>query len=257
MNFEELTVEEIRTGYRHDPAQDRYQCLVCPAHFAGDEVYPMDGHYLTARRAAQHHLETTHGDYFESLVDSDSRYNPLTQNQRQLLKLIHSGASDKAIAAQLGISAATVRQHRFGFREKAKEARLYLAIYQLAMAAPGTPGEAMVPTHATATMVDERYLTTEKERDLIIKIAFSSQEPLRLVTFPRKEKQKIVVLTRITQEIAAGRHYTEAEVNAILREIFPDFATLRRYLIEYGYLERKADGSAYWLKTQTGEAGSN
>lgn len=38
----------------------------------------------------------------------------------------------------------------------------------------------------------------------------------------------------------------EREVNEILKGIYPDFASLRRYLIEYGFFERTRDGSAYW-----------
>ncbi|MBJ6950597.1 DUF2087 domain-containing protein, partial [Vibrio cholerae] len=29
---------------------------------------------------------------------------------------------------------------------------------------------------------------------------------------------------------------------------YPDFVTLRRYLIEYGFLDRTDDGSQYWVK---------
>jgi hypothetical protein len=45
-----------------------------------------------------------------------------------------------------------------------------------------------------------------------------------------------------------NRIYNEKEINAIIKEIDPDYATLRRYLIDFGIMERKIDGSQYWLK---------
>ncbi|MNW69193.1 hypothetical protein D3C74_481460 [compost metagenome] len=46
----------------------------------------------------------------------------------------------------------------------------------------------------------------------------------------------------------AKKKYSEKEVNEILRTVDSDYATLRRYLIEYGFIDRKDDGSLYWVK---------
>ncbi len=35
----------------------------------------------------------------------------------------------------------------------------------------------------------------------------------------------------------------------ILKPIYHDYVMIRRYLIEYGFLDRHRDGSAYWVKT--------
>ena len=40
---------------------------------------------------------------------------------------------------------------------------------------------------------------------------------------------------------------TEQEVNEILRPIYEDYMTIRRYLIMYGFMERTKDGRQYWL----------
>ena len=42
--------------------------------------------------------------------------------------------------------------------------------------------------------------------------------------------------------------YTEKQINTMLKRIWHDHVYLRRALIEYGFLERTADGSAYWRK---------
>lgn len=52
------------------------------------------------------------------------------------------------------------------------------------------------------------------------------------------------ILTRFTP----NRQYTEIEVNTLLKSIYTDFATIRRYLIEYGFMERSKDCTEYWVK---------
>lgn len=97
-------------------------------------------------------------------------------------------------------------------------------------------------------MVDARYEITQQEEQKILSTVFASMQPLRLKTFPPKEKKKVVILRTIAKEFEEGIRYSEVQVNEILKEIYPDYVTLRRYLIEYGYLERTRDGSAYWKK---------
>ena len=41
--------------------------------------------------------------------------------------------------------------------------------------------------------------------------------------------------------------YSECEVNEILKPIYDDYMTIRRYLIMYGFMERTRDGRQYWL----------
>lgn len=97
-------------------------------------------------------------------------------------------------------------------------------------------------------MVDARYEITQQEEQKILSMVFASMQPLRLKTFPPKEKKKVVILRTIAKEFEEGIRYSEVQVNEILKDIYPDYVTLRRYLIEYGYLERTRDGSAYWKK---------
>ena len=97
-------------------------------------------------------------------------------------------------------------------------------------------------------MVDDRYEITEEENKKILENVFISLDPLRLKVFSKKEKKKIVILRKVSEAFEAERQYTEPEVNAILKEIWEDFATMRRYLIEYGYLDRTKDGKTYWKR---------
>jgi hypothetical protein len=67
----------------------------------------------------------------------------------------------------------------------------------------------------------------------------------KLTAFPMKQAQILVILDSVAAHFDAEKSYTEREINAILAEITDDFATLRRYLVDYGYLSRTSDGSVY------------
>lgn len=91
--------------------------------------------------------------------------------------------------------------------------------------------------------------TTPEEEEKIIKNCFSSVEPLKLKVFSSKAKKKAVIVKKIATQFEKGKTYTEMDVNGILKQIYPeDYSTLRRSLIEMGYLDRKPDGSEYWVK---------
>ncbi len=66
----------------------------------------------------------------------------------------------------------------------------------------------------------------------------------RLRTIPSKQSKLLVVLDRLAQEFEPGRTYPEAEVNEILQRFHPDFAALRRYLVENGFMTR--EDNVYW-----------
>lgn len=66
----------------------------------------------------------------------------------------------------------------------------------------------------------------------------------RLIRLPRKRSKRLVVLDYFAQLFEPGAHYSERQVNATLRAFDDDVATLRRHLVDEGFLDR-ADG-AYW-----------
>jgi hypothetical protein len=65
-----------------------------------------------------------------------------------------------------------------------------------------------------------------------------------LHTIPSKHAKLLVVLDRLAQLFEPGQRYQEAEVNLVLRNVHPDYAALRRYLVENGFLTREA--GVYW-----------
>ncbi len=246
-DFNDLKIEEIKNGYRFDEENQKYICNHCGKEYFIGEIYPFDKRFFDCRLAVEIHISKEHGTVYDLLVSSENKYLGLTENQKNLLGLLNAGLSDNEIAKQLGISPSTVRHQKFMFREKAKQAKMYLSVYELAIKG-NSVHENLVNIHNSATMVDDRYITTMEERDKILKTAFSSLSPLKLIEFPAKEKKKIVILKKIVEQFENGRNYEEKELNRILKEIYPDFPTIRRYLIEYGFMDRTKDCKEYWLK---------
>ena len=66
----------------------------------------------------------------------------------------------------------------------------------------------------------------------------------RLTEIPSSMGKRLVVLERLAQEFELGERYPEKQVNFRLQLFHPDFATLRRYLVDVGLLSR-AEG-VYW-----------
>ena len=71
--------------------------------------------------------------------------------------------------------------------------------------------------------------------------------------FPRRRRDREILMKSIVLELDGGRDYREREINERLRawsrEVAPaievDHVTLRRILVDHGHLERTADGSRY------------
>jgi hypothetical protein len=242
---------DIKKGFRFHAGSGRYECAVCGREFEDGEIFGYGGRFFDARRMAELHIRDEHGGMLGVLMSLEKRHTGLTQNQKELLELISGGFGDRDIANKTGVTASTVRHQRFMFREKMRQAKIFCAICELALegqaAAPDAEQE-FTEIHRGATMVDERYLVTRAEEEEIISNMFSSLDPLKLKVLSPKEKKKLVILRKISQQLQRDRKYTEKELNAILMDIYEDFATVRRYLIEYGFMDRTRDGSEYWLK---------
>jgi hypothetical protein len=66
----------------------------------------------------------------------------------------------------------------------------------------------------------------------------------RLTEVPAKESKRRIVLERIALEFEPGERYEEKEVNVVVGRFFNDYASLRRYLVDEGFLDR--EGGVYW-----------
>jgi hypothetical protein len=66
----------------------------------------------------------------------------------------------------------------------------------------------------------------------------------RLVSIPVQRRKRLAILRWLVEDFQPGRQYTEAEVNQIISRHHPDFAALRRYLIDEEMMQRQR--GIYW-----------
>ena len=90
---------------------------------------------------------------FVYLLGLHNKATGLTDIQKDMIRDFAAGLSDNEIVKRTGGSASTVRNHRFVLKEKAKQAKLLLAIMEL-MDEGAKDASRFVPIHRTATVID-------------------------------------------------------------------------------------------------------
>ena len=70
----------------------------------------------------------------------------------------------------------------------------------------------------------------------------------RLKQIPAQRKKRVIVLRHLLMRFASDRDYREPEVNDILKAANEDYATLRRELVDYGFMTR--DKGIYRVATE-------
>ena len=249
--FWQSSLQDIKRGYSYDSSKETFTCLICGETFVDGMIYQEDSKLYEARKYIAIHIAAKHKSVFHTLLETDKKLTGITDHQKTILELFYAGESDSAIAKEIGAgSTSTIRNHRFSLREKQKQAKLFLAIMEL-LEEKATAKQIIIdiPMPIDPRNNDGRCDITEIENEKILAAAFKYGLDGPLETFPLKEKKRIVIIRFIAQHFEADRKYTEKEVTAILVQFHNDYAMLRRYLIEYGFMERNADGSAYWLKS--------
>ena len=255
MNVSELfwsaSFDDLKCGYIQE--DNYYICLLCGMKIEKGIVYPEEGVFYEVGRYMRIHIEKVHQSVFEYLNNLDKKLTGLTDHQSNLIRLFHQGKSDAEVQKEMGIgSASTIRNHRFSLKEKERQSKVYLVLMEL-LKEKDQHAPTFLSPPKTAKMVDDRYKVTQEASDKLLKTLFPEGTEGPLTTFSLKEKHKVVVLREIVKRFQGERTYTEKEINQILKLVYHDFVTLRRYLIEYGFLDRTPDGSQYWLRKESAE----
>jgi hypothetical protein len=81
-------------------------------------------------------------------------------------------------------------------------------------------------------------------RDLAEKVERAFWKDGRLARLPAKRAKRLLVLDRLAQRFEPGRAYLEAHVNQLLISAHPDYAMVRRALVDEGFLAR--ENGWYW-----------
>ena len=142
------------------------------------------------------------------------------------------------LAADVGLSLDRVRRHLkrlagAGLVAGLPDRRTYrLAVGALRRAAqeagpPREPGMALGAVDEEEEAVLRRYFVGGKLKEI-----------------PAKRAKRLAVLSRLALEFEVGVRYPEREVGAVLKRFHPDHASLRRFLVDEGFLSRQ--GGEYW-----------
>ena len=67
----------------------------------------------------------------------------------------------------------------------------------------------------------------------------------RIIVVPARRARRRMLLDHVAQAFEPGRKYPEAVVDQILKTIFDDHCTLRRYLVDEEFMSRDTAG-LYW-----------
>jgi hypothetical protein len=71
----------------------------------------------------------------------------------------------------------------------------------------------------------------------------------RIVTVPARQARRRMLLDVVAQAFEPGVRYPEHVVSSVLAKIHDDYAALRRYLVDEGFLSR--DHGEYWRSAGT------
>jgi len=94
-------------------------------------------------------------------------------------------------------------------------------------------------------------ITTEAFRQRLVELCLKSG----MAGFPRRPRDRHILLKSVALTLEVRATYTEKQVDRklvswlgdIVRSIGIDRVTLRRLLVDEGYLGRERDGSRYWV----------
>jgi predicted transcriptional regulator len=68
----------------------------------------------------------------------------------------------------------------------------------------------------------------------------------RLKAFPAQQKKYEAILRYVVKSFEPDKRYSEDQINETLSQVSDDYASLRRDLVGFGYMDREGGGGAYW-----------
>lgn len=243
------TLDQVKTGLIE--GENEYKCIICEQSFEKGRIYKIKEELYDAKKATELHIQEKHKSILNYLLEMNSAFTGISDVQKDVITLISKGLSDKEIAKELGVAQSTIRNHKYKLREKEKQAKLFLAMMDLLSKntnkkISSLDKEVICDPPKTATILDDRYNITDKEKNDTIKAYMDENGALK--NYPAKAKKKIIILEEIVKNFSKGKIYSEKEINRVLKRIYEDYASLRRALIEYGFIERTNDCNSYWVK---------
>lgn len=176
-------------------------------------------------------------EFFKALADA---------NRLKIVGLLtREELSGEQLAEMLGLSPSTVSHHLSKLNKVglvSAKAEGYYSIYRFE--------SKTLEDMARRLLASETLPAAAADVDLAAydrKVLKSFLEPDgRIKAFPSQQKKLEVLLRYAAEHFEPGIRYPEKQVNAMLKELTEDTASLRRDLVDLGYLQREGGGGVYW-----------
>jgi DNA-binding transcriptional ArsR family regulator len=161
---------------------------------------------------------------------------------RMLALLAEGELNGQVLAEKLALAPATITFHAAKLREAAliyerreKNAIFFsLNPYFLRSGAEGVLELVFKRKGEIGMMEQDEYART---KDSVIRNFFAPDG--RLKSIPSQMKKKLIVLEHLVSKLASGRQYDESEINAFIKLVHDDFATIRREFIMHQFMFRE------------------
>lgn len=184
----------------------------------------------------------------ESLTDEQFtqllHFFQVFSNESRLRLIGHLANGDRSVgelAQLLGLKEPTVSHHLAelkGLGLVSARAEGTMRIYHLDAKALETISKDIFARPNLAALVPKSDLTDEA------RVLRAHVKDGRIVTIPVQEKKKQLLIRWLAGQIDPARRWTEREFSEWLAQFNEDYATLRRYLVESGYMAR--ENGIYW-----------
>jgi biotin operon repressor len=175
--------------------------------------------------------------FFKALADA---------NRLKIVGLLaNQELSVEQLAEMLGLRPSTVSHHLSQLSEAglvSARAESYYNLYRLETAALEKMAQRLLAreafSQAAANVDQDAY-----DRKVIAN--FTTPDG-RVKAFPAQRKKFEAILRYVLNVFEPGVRYSEKQVNEMLARFNEDTATLRRELVDYGWLKREGGGKEYW-----------
>lgn len=177
-------------------------------------------------------------DFFKALSDS---------SRLKIVALLAAGErSVEDLAASLGLTSSTVSHHLARLSAiglVSARAEGYYSIYRLEEGALAAMAHRLLSDETLPAVAADVALDAFDRKVLSICLDADG----RIKAFPAQRKKELAILRHVVKAFEPRRRYSEKEVNAALHRFSSDTARLRRYLVEFGFMDRQGGGGEYWV----------
>lgn len=183
-------------------------------------------------------------NFSEEQFDQLLRFFQVFSNESRLKLIGHLANGEKSVgelANLLGIKEPTVSHHLSemkGIGLVDVRAKGTMRIYRLNAKALESMSKGIFAQPNLAALVKRSEMTDEE------RVLRTWVKDGRIIDIPAQEKKKQVVIRWLADQIPADQRWTEREFSEWLTQYNDDFATLRRYLVDSGYMAREK--GIYW-----------